>query len=121
MTSRTESAADASLSRLEYHVLLAMADEPLYGYALKEAVEEESDGALAPRAASLYRLLARLMDRGLIEEVEAPVDTPPHPGRPRQYYGLTSGGLGLLTAETRRLQAAAALARDRLGMAERPA
>jgi len=109
---------DDALSRLEYHVLLAMTPEPLYGYALKEAVEEESGGALAPRAASLYRLLARLMERGLVEEVASPVDTPPHPGRPRQYYGLTGSGKGLLTAETRRLQGAAELARDRLGMAD---
>jgi DNA-binding PadR family transcriptional regulator len=115
------SPADETLSRLEYHVLLAMAPGPLYGYALKEAVEEESGGALAPRAATLYRLLARLMERGVVEEVAAPADTPPHPGRPRQYYGLTAHGTSLLIEETRRIQAAATLARDRLGMAETPA
>lgn len=112
---------DDTLSRLEYHVLLAMAPGPLYGYALKEAVEEESDGAVSPRAASLYRLLARLVGRGLVEEVEAPPDTPPHPGRPRQYYGLTGGGRALLADEARRMHDAAALARERLDLAERPA
>lgn len=109
---------DEAPSRLEYHVLLAMAPAPLYGYALKEAVEEESQGALAPRAGSLYRLLARLMERGLVTEADPPADTPPHPGRPRQYYGLTGEGRAVLTEETRRLQGAAALARERLGMAE---
>jgi DNA-binding PadR family transcriptional regulator len=38
------------LSNLEYHVLLALAEDALYGYALKEAVVEESGGALTPLA-----------------------------------------------------------------------
>ena len=109
---------DEGLSRLEYHVLLAMAPGARYGYALTEAVEEESGGVLTPRAASLYRLIARLMERGLVEEMEAPEDTPPHPGRPRKYYGLTGEGRTLLADEARRLQEAAALARKRLGLAE---
>lgn len=117
MTDKT----DAALSRLEYHVLLAVAPRPLYGYAVKEAVEEESDGALTPRAASLYRVLARLMERRLVEEAEPPADTPPHPGRPRQYYGLTAEGRELLAEEAARLHGAAALARERLGTAEGPA
>lgn len=112
---------DEGLSRLEYHVLLAMAPGPLYGYALKEAVEEDSEGVLTPRAGSLYRILARLMERHLVEEVDQPEDTPPHPGRPRQYYGLTGAGREVLGREARRLQGAAALARKRLGMAEKPA
>ena len=33
------------VSTLEYHVLLAMATGALYGYAIKEAVESESEGA----------------------------------------------------------------------------
>ena len=112
---------DDALSRLEYHVLLAMAPRPLYGYALKEAVEEESQGALAPRAASLYRILARLMERGLVEEAAPPPDTPAHPGRPRQYSGLTGAGRGLLAEEAARLHGASALDRERLGTAEGPA
>jgi PadR family transcriptional regulator PadR len=105
------------ISNLEYHVLLAMADGPLYGYAIKEAVEEESAGALRPRAGSLYRVIARLMGSGLVGEVEPPADTPPHPGRARKYYGLTATGRDLLGVEARRLKAAAALAEQRLGLA----
>ena len=61
---------DGGVSTLEYHVLLAMANGPLYGYAIKDAVEVESAGTLTPRAGSLYRVLARLMTRGLVEETE---------------------------------------------------
>lgn len=107
------------ISNLEYHVLLAMAEGPLYGYAIKEAVETESSGALRPRAGSLYRVIARLMGSGFVAEVDPPEDTPPHPGRARKYYGLTAGGRDLLASEARRLREAASLAEQRLGLAER--
>lgn len=109
---------EGGLSNLEYHVLLTMADAPLYGYAIKEAVEAESSGTLTPRAGSLYRVLARLMGRGLVEEAEPREETPPHPGRERRYYALTEGGRTALAAEARRLRATAALAEERLGALE---
>ena len=105
------------LSTLEYHVLLAMAEGPRYGYAIKSAVEDESSGTLRPRAASLYRLIARLMGQGLVEEATA-VDSGPHPGRARKYYGLTTDGRVALAAEAQRLRGAAALADERLGRLE---
>lgn len=110
--------SEDGLSRLEYHVLLAMADGPRYGYGVKTAVEEESEGVLTPRAGTLYRVIARLMTRALVEEVDAPPDTPPHPGRERKYYALTPVGRGALADEARRLRGAAALADERLGAAK---
>ena len=106
------------MSRLEYHVLLAMADGPLYGYAIKEAVESESAGSLTPRAGSLYRVLARLMTSQLVQEAEPAEAAAPHPGLARRYYGLTETGRETLAAQARLLKDAAALAEKRLGMAE---
>ena len=103
-----------ALSTLEYHVLLSLASAPLYGYAIKSAIESESAGTLTPRAGSLYRVLARLMTRELVTEVEADVASSPHPGLARQYYGLTRKGREALAAEARRLKGAAALAEERL-------
>ncbi len=103
------------VSNLEYHVLLAMADGPLYGYGIKSAVETESSGALMPRAGSLYRVLARLITSGLVVEAEAPEPESPHPGRARKYYGLTEPGRSALAAEARRMRETAALAEERLG------
>lgn len=105
------------MSTLEYHVLLAMASGPLYGYAIKEAVETESQGAVTPRAGSLYRVIARLMSRGLVKEATPEGDVEPHPGRERKYYALTTEGRAGLGEEARRLRAAAALAERRLRMA----
>ena len=105
------------MSTLEYHVLLATATAPLYGYAIKEAVEAESAGALRPRAGSLYRVLARLMTAGLVAEAVPEGEVPPHPGRERKYYALTAAGRGALADEARRLKDAAALAEERLGVA----
>jgi DNA-binding PadR family transcriptional regulator len=108
----------AGLSTLEYHVLLALATGPVYGYAIKDSVETESDGTLTPRAGSLYRVLARLMTWGLVIEADPTEQTAPHPGRARKYYNLTADGRGMLAAEARRQRLAAALAEERLGMAE---
>ncbi len=111
----TESNAD-NVSSLEYHVLLAMAEGPLYGYAIKRAVETESAGALTPRAGSMYRVLARLITSGLVTETDSPEPASPHPGRARKYYGLTEPGRQVLAAEARRLADVAELAEGRLGM-----
>lgn len=109
---------DGGISTLEYHVLLALAGGPVYGYAIKETVAEESVGALTPRAGTLYRVIARLMTWGLVTEAEPEETAPPHPGLARKYYGLTMAGRAALAAEARRLKGAAALAEERLGTAQ---
>ena len=115
MPSETESGP----SLLEYHVLLALADGPLYGYAVRDAVEEESDGALTPRAGSLYRVISRLMTSGYVAETDAPEGEDPHPGRARRYYELTGAGRLALAEAAERLKVSALLAERRL-QARRP-
>lgn len=110
MTGRTGDA----VSRLEYHVLLSMAEGPQYGYAIKEAVEDDSGGTITPRAGSLYRVVARLMTWGLVREADPPGEVEPHPGRERKYYTLTPEGRTALAMEASRLAGAAALADKRL-------
>lgn len=103
-----------SLSFLEYHVLLALAEGPLYGYAVRDAVEDESDGTLAPRAGSLYRVIARMMSSGYVAETDAPEGEEPHPGRKRRYYELTKEGRVALSEAAERLKVSALLAEERL-------
>ena len=103
----------APLSALDFHVLLVLAVEDLYGYGIKKAVEGQSDGLISPEIGSLYRVLARLIDAGWIQEVStslSPQET--HPGRARRYYRLTAGGLAVLKQEMRRLRQAVDLAEN---------
>jgi len=104
------------LSPLDYYVLLALAAGPRYGYALSEAIPADSGGALAPRAGTLYRVIARLITTGLVKETEPGDEPPPHPGLARRYYALTPAGRRTLTAEARRLKQAALAAEKRLGI-----
>jgi DNA-binding PadR family transcriptional regulator len=106
------------MSTLEYHVLLALAEGPLYGYAIKDAVAAESAGTLSPRAGSLYRVLARLMAVGRVREAQPEGEPEPHPGLARRYYGLTAAGRKALAAEAARLKRTAAVAEKRLRLAQ---
>jgi DNA-binding PadR family transcriptional regulator len=105
------------MNSLEFHVLLSLATGPQYGYAIKDAVQTDSAGALVPRAGSMYRVIARLITTGLVVEAE-PVDAPPpHPGHTRRYYALTAAGSTALAVEARRLKQTAAVAEKRLSVA----
>jgi PadR family transcriptional regulator PadR len=102
-------------SLLEYHVLLALADGALHGFAIADKVSADSDGALRPRAGSLYRVIARLLAEGWVAESRTQPDAP-HPGLPRRYYALTAMGRRTLAEEATRLKQAATLATKRLGV-----
>ena len=106
------------MSSLEFHTLLALANGPLYGYAIKDAIAAESAGTLTPRAGSLYRVIARLITSGLVANAQPKSEPPPHPGLARQYYALTTEGRRELAAEARRLKKSAAVAEKRLGVAQ---
>jgi DNA-binding PadR family transcriptional regulator len=92
----------------------------MHGYAIKDAVVEDSGGTQSPRAGTLYRVIARLITEGLVRETSAPARSPAHPGLARRYYGLTPLGRRALAEQARILGAASSQARRRLGAPERP-
>ncbi|MGE5155999.1 MAG: PadR family transcriptional regulator [Betaproteobacteria bacterium] len=90
-------------------VLAALADEPLYGYGIIQAVADLSDGRVQLRAGTLYPALDRLATDGHIElAYEEVVES-----RLRRYYRLTEDGARRLAAdiERQRRNADAATAR----------
>ena len=102
------------LSPTDFHVLLVLAGGDLYGYAILKAMEDESKGAVRPEIGSLYRVLARLMSLGFVDEVTPPAKAAHvHRGQPRRYYRLTRKGRAALKADARRLESALAIARAR--------
>ena len=82
-------------------ILLLLAEEPTYGVALLERLEERSGGAVRLNAGSLYRTIATLVDAGLVEPRDG--DAPRSgAGAPRKTYAVTARGLEALRAEARR-------------------
>jgi DNA-binding PadR family transcriptional regulator len=80
-------------------VLLVLADEPAHGYAIRQRVIQRSGGAVDLDPGSLYRLVARLADDGLIAGVVRDEQSR------RRTYRLTPRGRRVLTAELDRLAA----------------
>src|ERR1700691_5690278 len=58
------------LKSADFHILLALADGPRHGYGIMKEVELESSGDVRLEIGSLYRLLSRLADAGLIEDAD---------------------------------------------------
>ncbi len=92
------------LSPRDFHVLLVLKDEPLHGYGIVRAAEEQFSENLGMDIGTLYRIVARLLDRGLIREVDA-MNRRPADGRKRRFYKTTELGVQVARAEAVRLQA----------------
>lgn len=94
------------LSRAVFHVLVSLGDGDRHGYAIIKEVAERTDGAEHMGAGTLYAILRRLLDDGLIGEVAGPADD-----KRRRYYRLTRLGRNVARAEVERLERASTLAR----------
>lgn len=91
-----------------FQILLALADHDLHGYAIIKEIADRTGGQLRLTASTLYAALKRLLDDGLIEELDPPRDeTDPR----RRYYRLTRAGRTAGRAEAGRLDALAGMAR----------
>lgn len=112
--SRDQQTAEAGpLSATDFHVLMALSESPSYGYAIMKAVEQHSGGSVSPDIGSLYRVIARLMSEGWVEEAPTPADAPPvSRGRSRRYYRLTKQGQRVAQVEASRLADLVRLARE---------
>jgi DNA-binding PadR family transcriptional regulator len=94
---RTKPLPSASL-----HIVLALLDGELHGYALMQRVAELSDGAVRMGPGTLYGTLNRLVDDGLIEETTAEASRDDN--ERRRYYQLTPNGRAVAIDELARLQ-----------------
>lgn len=83
------------LSEATYYVLLAL-DEPRHGYAVMQAVEGMSGGAVTIGPGTLYGAFSTLEKQKLIEKVSEE--------ERRKIYGLTGLGRDVLAEQVRRLE-----------------
>ena len=93
-----------------FHVLLALADGEKHGYAVMKEVRTRTNGAVSLSASTLYGIVKRLLENGLIEESDERPD-PALDDERRRYYGLTTLGRAVAIAESRRLEATLGIAR----------
>ena len=86
-----------------FHVLLALADGPLHGYAIMQAVEESSGIAMGP--GTVYGTLERLEAGSFVKEQNATRKDR------RRTFALLPAGRDALQQEAARLSRLASLAR----------
>ena len=102
-----------------FHMLLELADGERYGYALKRAIFQRTDGKLNLGSGALYGSINRMIEEGLIEESAERPD--PHlDDERRRHYSITTLGRRVVEAEAFRLRdlvrfAATCLALPELG------
>ncbi len=103
-----------------FHILLALADGELHGYAIMKSVTARSEGTVRLGPGTLYGSLKRLLAAHLVEEDGERAD-PERGDERRRYYRLTQLGLSVVRAEARRLDAMVRAARRKKLIGERPA
>jgi DNA-binding PadR family transcriptional regulator len=86
-----------------FHILLALADGPLHGYAIMQAVEASSGAAMGP--GTIYGSLQRMEDSGLVKEIATAADDR------RRLFALKPAGRAALVAEAERVARLARLVR----------
>ena len=95
-----------------FNVLLALADGDKHGYAILKEVESHTAGEVQLSTGTLYGIIKRLLEEGLIVEVTGRLATPQDDQR-RRYYRLTANGRGVAVEEARRLEKLLARARSK--------
>ena len=93
------------LTAAVFHILLALTDGPLHGYAIMRAVEASAGGDMRMGPGTIYGSLQRMEDAGLVREITAFGDDR------RRVFGLQPAGRRALEAESHRLTRLAALVR----------
>jgi PadR family transcriptional regulator PadR len=91
-----------------YFVLASLLDGPRHGYVVLGAVEALSEGSVKLATGSLYAVLDRLNEAGLIEVASEETVN----GRARRYYALTPDGRRAVEVEAARLASAATMVTD---------
>ena len=101
------------LSPALWEILVALADGDKHGYAIGKEVSRRTGGDVTLRATTLYSVLKRAEEDGLIEETRERPD-PALDDERRRYYRLTDRGRKVAVAESARLASTLKQARVKL-------
>lgn len=92
-----------------FHILVTLGPDTLHGYAIMQRFSEETGGREVLLPGTLYSSIARLLDRGLVEEVPAPAGS--SEDARRRFYRATAAGRARARTEAERLERLVELAR----------
>jgi DNA-binding PadR family transcriptional regulator len=106
----TEADALLPLPPVTFHILVALADEERHGYAIMQDITSRTGGALKLGAGTLYRSVQRMLEQGLVVEINSR-PAPELDDERRRYYRITPFGRTVAKAEARRLAQMLKLAR----------
>jgi DNA-binding PadR family transcriptional regulator len=98
------------LSAPMFHILIALGDEAMHGYAVMQTIEERSDGKVRLLPGTLYSTIKKMLALKLVEECDAPAAADSEDER-RRYYRATTFGRNVRAAETGRLSMLVRLAK----------
>ena len=104
-SNKSNTTTHAPLTPAVFHILLALADGKLHGYAIMRAVEETTAPSVKMGPGTIYGSLQRMEDAGLVEDCGS-VE-----GGKRRLYGMTRLGRKTLEAESTRLARLTEMAR----------
>ena len=94
-----------------FQILLSLVDGgDLHGYAILQDIAQRTEGEVRLTASTLYAAIKRMLDAGLIAEVNAPAESG---GAPRRCYRITRLGRSTAQGEAERLARAVRMARDK--------
>jgi DNA-binding PadR family transcriptional regulator len=111
MTSRdTDQEPLLPLPPAAFHILVALAEGDSHGYAIMQDTSTRTGGRFKLNPGTLYTNIRRLLDQGLITELDERPDPNDHDER-RRYYRLTKQGRAAAKAEAARLERMVELAR----------
>ncbi len=86
-----------------FQILLSLLDGEMHGYSILKDIARRTGGEMTLGTSTLYAALRRMVESGLLAEVETPRGAESG-GPQRQYYGLTPGGRAVARAEALRIR-----------------
>ena len=94
--------AETGLAGPAQHIMLALGNDALHGYAIMQSISDRSDGQIRLLPGTLYSTLKKLLAEGLVEECDPPKNADSEDAR-RRYYRVTKEGKVAMKAQTERL------------------
>jgi DNA-binding PadR family transcriptional regulator len=88
-----------AMREASFYSLAALLEGPAHGYAILQRIKQLSGGHVSLATGTLYAVLDRLVDEGLIQRTTTEIVR----GRARQYFEITDEGSGAVQTQAQRM------------------